>query len=56
MSIPRDTDLSGDDWRVLRGGSWGNGQANARAAYRIYLHPVIRYDLGGFRVARCSPI
>lgn len=37
--------------RVLRGGSWGGGEDNARSAYRLGLS-VSRYDDIGFRLAR----
>ncbi len=42
--------------RVLRGGSWGDSQGNARAASRDRLSPVSRYDDGGYRVVCASPI
>jgi len=40
----------GASWRVLRGGSWYDRQANARAAYRSLNTPGIRNDNNGFRV------
>ncbi len=46
-------DASGE-WRVLRGGSWGNSQNFARAASRPNHHPSFRYDDVGFRVV-CRP-
>ena len=40
-------------YRVLRGGTWGGDPQSLRAAFRSGsgLNPVIRYNLGGFRVA-----
>ena len=37
--------------RVDRGGSWSNGAAVCRSAYRFWGDPSFRYDDGGFRVA-----
>jgi eukaryotic-like serine/threonine-protein kinase len=43
-------------YRVLRGGSWFNGQEGARAAGRYGYSPDFRVDLVGFRVvARSAP-
>lgn len=42
--------------RVLRGGSWGNGQSNARAAFRSGSNPNGRSDSSGFRLVVSSPI
>jgi formylglycine-generating enzyme required for sulfatase activity len=55
---PKDIDLSGDDRRVTRGGSWDYVRNHARAAFRLDLRPHHRGSRGsrGFRVARCSPI
>jgi formylglycine-generating enzyme required for sulfatase activity len=39
-------------FRVLRGGSWGNGPGNLRSAYRNRFHPGFRSGNFGFRVAR----
>lgn len=45
--------LSGDDVRVLRGGSWFDDvQGHFRSAYRTSWNPDIRSDLRGFRVVR----
>jgi formylglycine-generating enzyme required for sulfatase activity len=41
--------------RVVRGGSWGSGQAFARASYRLDDASGDRYDFLGLRVARSSP-
>jgi serine/threonine-protein kinase len=38
-------------FRVLRGGSWGNGAWNLRAAFRLRREPSNRNDGGGFRSA-----
>ena len=38
--------------RVLRGGSWGSGPRNLRAAFRNGSGTGLRYDYIGFRVAR----
>jgi formylglycine-generating enzyme required for sulfatase activity len=40
---------------VVRGGSWLDGQVNARAFYRVVLAPVNRSALLGLRVVRSSP-
>jgi formylglycine-generating enzyme required for sulfatase activity len=40
--------------RVARGGSWGNGAQDCRAAYRFRLAPGYRSDLLGFRPALSS--
>jgi formylglycine-generating enzyme required for sulfatase activity len=49
-SKPSNEQLSGDDGRVLRGGSWCYAQGFARCAYRLRLYPAYRdYDVG-FRV------
>jgi formylglycine-generating enzyme required for sulfatase activity len=39
--------------RVLRGGSWGSSPVGCRAAFRLRLTSVRRYDLG-FRVVIVS--
>ncbi|PKO60371.1 MAG: hypothetical protein CVU23_13505, partial [Betaproteobacteria bacterium HGW-Betaproteobacteria-17] len=39
-------------FRVLRGGSWFNGQRNVRAAYRDWNAPVSVSSDVGFRCAR----
>ena len=41
--------------RVLRGGSWGDGQLFARCALRDGLYPNVRYGNIGFRVVCSSP-
>jgi formylglycine-generating enzyme required for sulfatase activity len=53
---PKDTSIGGTDWRVWRGGSWGNAQGRARAAARSYGVPDLRYFDLGFRVCCLSPI
>jgi formylglycine-generating enzyme required for sulfatase activity len=40
----------GGDSRVLRGGSWGNGARDCRAAYRFRVGPAYRSNDVGFRV------
>jgi hypothetical protein len=37
--------------RVVRGGSWNNDQANARAAYRNNIHPDNRNNNVGVRLS-----
>ena len=52
-----DLDVSDDRARVVRGGSWGYHQVNARCAYRRRDHPDARYDHLGFRVVlHSSPV
>ena len=41
--------------RVDRGGSWGNGARNVRAAIRLYFLPGHRGGSVGFRLARSVP-
>ena len=50
------TDGKSDVRRVVRGGSWGNAQDNARLGDRGNLDPDYRRDALGFRVCRASPI
>jgi formylglycine-generating enzyme required for sulfatase activity len=47
------SDLSAD--RVLRGGSWVDGPAYCRAAFRFHHQPDYRLGLNGFRVVRLPP-
>jgi formylglycine-generating enzyme required for sulfatase activity len=46
----RDPYVRSGAWRVVRGGSWGNGAAGCRSAVRGRLYPQERYDNVGFRV------
>ena len=48
-----DPDASGR--RVVRGGSWGNGQRHVRAAARSWGDPDFRIDSLGFRVLVAAP-
>jgi len=41
--------------RVVRGGSWGGGPDDARAADRGRDFATVRYDVTGFRLARMLP-
>lgn len=41
--------------RVLRGGSWLNGQDFARAVCRYYYLPALRLNYIGFRLVSCRP-
>ena len=43
---------SGGDWRVVRGGSFGNGADWARSAFRDWWYPQNRLRNRGFRVVR----
>jgi formylglycine-generating enzyme required for sulfatase activity/predicted MPP superfamily phosphohydrolase/energy-coupling factor transporter ATP-binding protein EcfA2 len=38
--------------RVLRGGDWGGGAPDCRAAYRVFVGPAIRAYVVGFRLLR----
>ena len=40
--------------RVCRGGSWGDGPASCRVAYRYYGTPGYRSSILGFRLARTN--
>lgn len=40
------------DYKCLRGGSWGDGAADLRAAFRVYDAPVYRHGSLGFRCSR----
>jgi sulfatase-modifying factor enzyme 1 len=54
---PRRTQRSGTESRVVRGGSWGLNQDNARAACRDRVRPGYRLVVyGGFRLVCASPI
>jgi formylglycine-generating enzyme required for sulfatase activity len=56
LGSPEETDLAGQDARVLRGGSWVNGPDGARADDRGRYGPGFR-DYGmGFRVLCVSPM
>ena len=46
------TGASSGDYRVIRGGSWGNHVLNFRVAFRNYFSPAFRSYFVGFRVAR----
>ena len=47
--------LDSTESRVLRGGSWSNGQQGARAAFRLNVRPDF-LDLNiGFRLALAGP-
>ena len=45
-----------DERRVARGGSWYYYQDFARAAFRYYYHPAVRYYDFGFRLVCVAPI
>jgi formylglycine-generating enzyme required for sulfatase activity len=53
--LPQRTGLSGTARRVVRGGSWGIVQDDARASFRLDLAPDNRLNLVGLRVVRSSP-
>ncbi|MDA1230842.1 MAG: SUMF1/EgtB/PvdO family nonheme iron enzyme [Planctomycetota bacterium] len=42
----------GSEYRVLRGGSWGDYSGGARSALRNWYPPVYRFNVNGFRVVR----
>ncbi len=44
---------SSGQYRVLRGGGWGNISFYVRAALRGLSYPLVRVDVLGFRVAVC---
>ena len=52
---PENTQLAGDEGRVVRGGSWLGRQVFARATCRDVLAPGSRRGSLGLRVARSSP-
>jgi formylglycine-generating enzyme required for sulfatase activity len=49
---PKNTQVSGSETRVLRGGAWPVYQDETRAAYRDGLDPVNRSYFIGFRLVR----
>ncbi len=55
-SEPDHCQLSGDESRVLRGGSWYYNPAYLRASHRGNSHPDYRYNFIGLRVVCLSPI
>jgi formylglycine-generating enzyme required for sulfatase activity len=52
---PAHIDLTTNETRHLRGGSWGNYPGSARAVYRLVDLPYIRYNDLGFRVVSVVP-
>ena len=53
---PYDTGIDqSNDWRVLRGGSWGNYQDDVRAVSRDPARPASRFNGRGFRVVARRP-
>lgn len=55
-SKPDRTEAGGEESRVVRGGSWFDIRANARAAFRNGYHPGSRDDDFGFRMVSSAPI
>ena len=53
---PANLDLSRDDRRVLRGGSWYHWGSYAHTDMRSRYFPDHRYNAGGFRVVLAKPI
>ena len=53
---PDDTNTSGKAGRSLRGGSWGDSPAVARAVFRGWFNPVNRSFSVGFRLVCACPI
>ena len=49
-STPADNSPQGDAARVVRGGSFGDGEGGVRCAARNYYNPDLRFDSGAFRV------
>ncbi len=47
-----DLDAPPEQLRVARGGSWADGEATGRAAYRYPVHPALRHTTVGFRLVR----
>jgi formylglycine-generating enzyme required for sulfatase activity len=52
----RETPVTGDGRRAVRGGSFGSFQGSVRAAYRYFDLPNVRNNGLGFRVVCSSPI
>ena len=52
---PTDTDLGGEDSRVVRGGSWFDLQDDARASNRDNFHPHLRAGVIGFSCGVLAP-
>ena len=50
---PERTSTEGNEWRVLRGGSWVDGQVFARCAFRGRSHPDDHDGDFGFRLVCC---
>ena len=55
-NVPAKVSLGGEASRVLRGGAWGSGPGDCRAARRDYDSPDYRVNFIGFRLCRRSPI
>jgi len=56
LAEDRENPQIADERRVARGGSWCLNLDYARAAYRYYFHPVVRYSFIGFRLVCVAPI
>ena len=51
---PKKVEISGDCYRVVRGGAWGYDQFDARVTSRYYYLAIDRHNVLGFRL-RCAP-
>jgi formylglycine-generating enzyme required for sulfatase activity len=51
-----DLNLTSEDSRVLRGGSFDDPASNVRSSYRVSNVPTYRYSNNGFRSARTLPL
>lgn len=56
LQFRKSNDVSNDQPRVVRGGSWLYDQLRARAAFRDSAPPFSRYRYRGFRVVAAAPI
>jgi sulfatase modifying factor 1 len=43
------------DYRIIRGGSWFENNANSRGAYRDLANPLVKFSQTGFRCVSPGP-